>query len=156
MRAALGMCALLAGLGLAACDSEPPLLSAQRGEPPHSARVVVVKSEITLEDRQGVAQQVSLGGDSESMSDAELRPMLETKLGSGYVCDHQGSDVVCKRTSQPPITCGLVMEHLNSALFAYEPAYMALAGTYAPRVLASCHQDAWPDALKQCIAESSP
>jgi hypothetical protein len=53
-------------------------------------------------------------------------------------------------------TCGEVMEHLNSALFAYEPRYMALAGSYATRVLASCHDDGWPDALKQCIVTSTP
>jgi len=73
--------------------------------------------------------------------------------GAGSACGETRS--AAAPATAPP-ACGEVIEHLNSALFTYDPKYVALAGTYATRVLASCHDDGWPDALKRCIVSASP
>lgn len=102
---------------------------------PYAPVVVVTKSEITYQ------------GHLVSASESRCHPAPDGSLH----CDEPGS-----AAAPATPTCGEVMEHLNSALFTYDPKYVALAGTYATRVLASCHDDGWPDALKHCIVSTPP
>jgi hypothetical protein len=73
------------------------------------------------------------------------------EAGNGHPIDAANSAEVAQSVS-----CTRVLQQLRSAVFAYDPQYIALSATFASKVVASCQDDAWPDELKRCIVDATP
>jgi hypothetical protein len=131
-RAALGMRALVVSLALlGACNRGATPEPRPDRETLQAPVVIVTKSEITYK------------GQLIDTVESELRfPATEAGV--------RAPDAVAEAS------CSRVLQQIRSAVFAYDPQYLSLAETYAPKLLVSCQADGWPDNLKRCIVDATP
>lgn len=120
---------------IAACEQEPSPTRAGDGSS-HSAPVIVVtKSEIWYEGK--------LVNSGESIEVA------------GHVIARRDLPVLPDAAIAHPIRCDIVVEKLERAVAAVEPAIAVIASTKAPIILSSCIYEGWPEVLKECIVMTS-